>query len=55
MTKTASTLSKVADVAGDIAKVADAVDPANLVMKGIGKGVSYGAGSIKKGIQKLDL
>lgn len=55
LTKTASTLSKVADVAGDIAKVADAVDPANLVMKGIGKGVSYGAGSIKKGIQKLDL
>lgn len=55
LTKTASTLSKVADVAGDIVKVADAVDPANLVMKGIGKGASYGAGSIKKGIQKLDL
>ena len=55
LTKTASTLSKVADVAGDIAKVADAVDPANLVMKGIGKGASYGANSIKKGIQKLDL
>lgn len=55
LTKTAWKLAKVADVAGGIAKVADAVDPANIMMKGAGKVVGYWLWKAKKWIKALDL